>query len=264
MRSIFFYILFFNLTFFVFKGYAQVGNPYEKNIGFGIKGGVSITNLSAGSSGGNPLSTGYSSFLGPDGALFAEIKFSNLLSLQPMLEYSAEGGKKNGLQAFPTPTQVVVFFPAGTAPPYLYANFKNRVKLDYLMLPVLLKFSWNFEGSPFRIYADGGPFAGYLLSAKQVSSGSSQVYSDPSGAIPLPAGTQSFNSDMDLKSQLQTFNYGVEGNVGLAYRVDGAGRNFIFIEGIGNYGLRNIQKDPDNGKNSTGAAIISLGYSVWF
>lgn len=264
MKHSFVYLLFFNLIFTVSNTFGQADNPYARNIGLGIKGGISLSNLSAGSSGSNPLNSGYSSLLAPDAALFTEIKLSGLLSVAPTLEYSSQGGNKNGMQAFPTPSQAGAYYPSGTAPTYLYANFKNKIELNYLMLPVLIKLNWNFEYLPLRVYIDGGPFASYLINAKQISTGSGQIYTDQAGKEPLPIGSQSFNHTMDLRGQLQTLNYGVEGNIGMAVKLDKIDATFVFIEIGGNYGLRNIQKDPSNGKNNTGAAVVSIGYSYWF
>lgn len=262
MKLFIFYALLTCLVTLVFNATAQEDNPYARNIGFGLKGGTSFTNLSAGSN-GNELSSGYSSVFGPDAALFAEFKICDLISIQPALEYSSQGGKKNGLQAFPTPAQIAAFYP-GTPPEYLYANFKNKVQLSYLMLPLLIKLNHDFEYSPLRVYISGGPFAGYLVNAKQVSTGSSELYFNKKGTRPLPIGSESFNQTMDLKSQLQTYDYGIEGNIGLALKLDGIGQSFLFIEAGGNYGLKNIQLYASNGKNNTGAATLCLGYSCWF
>jgi hypothetical protein len=76
-------------------------------------------------------------------------------------------------------------YPPGQSPQYLYANYKSEARLNYLMVPVLAKFGWNFNKSPLRIYVDAGPFIGFLVSAKQVISGQSQFFSDPSGTQAL-------------------------------------------------------------------------------
>ena len=231
-----------------------------QNFALGVRGGVSIPNLSAGSNNQNPLNTGYSSRFGPDAGIFADFKFSDLFSIQPMLQYSSQGGKKDGLQAFPTSSESAASNPPGY-PAYLYAKFNSSAKLDYLMLPLLAKFGWNFSKSPFRIYIDAGPFLGYLLSAHQVTSGNSEVYADAAGTEPASAGPEPFNSNDNIKSQLHTINFGFEGNLGFAYKFK---KSSIFIEGGGNYGLLNIQKGTANGKNNTGAATADIGYSFLF
>ena len=248
------YLLFFGLLFFSFRAKAQ-------NFALGVKGGISIPSLSAGDGNRNPLVVGYEPRLAPGASIFAEFKFSDRLSFQPMIEYSSQGGKKDGLQAFTTPDEVAQTFPAGQAPQYLYANYNNEVKMNYIIVPLLLKFGWDLKKSPFRFYADGGPFAGWLLSAHKVTSGQSQFYTDPAGQQALPGGMQSFDKTTDIKDQLHQFNFGIEINIGFNYKF---GRHNIFIEGGGNFGALNIQKFDKDGRNETGAGTLAIGYSCWF
>ncbi len=232
-----------------------------QNFALGVRGGISIPNLSGGgSSAQNPLNTGYSSRLGPDFGLFGEFKFSKLFSIQPMLEYSSQGGKKDGFQALTTPAEFQQMFPPGQAPAYLYADYNSEAKINYLMIPVLAKFGWDFKNSPLRIYVDGGPFASFLLSAHQVTSGQSQLYADPGKTQQLTQQPQSFNDNTNIKDQLHGTDFGAEGNLGLIYKL---GHCNIFIEGGFNYGFLNIQKGTANGKNNTGAATVTLGYTYW-
>lgn len=233
-----------------------------QQIDLGARGGISIPNLTAGGSEENPLNKGYKSRQGPDFGIFGEYHFSKLFSVEAMINYSSQGGKKDGLQAFPlTPDQAAQLqaagVPAGTK--YLYANFESQAKLNYLMVPILAKFGWNLgPKSPLRLYVDAGPFFGFLLSGKQVVTGGTQpLYMDDKGTIKLPV-SQNFDNTVDIKDQLNTFNFGVSGNVGLAYLF---GRNQVFVEGGGNYGFLNIQKGSANGKNNTGAATASIGYA---
>lgn len=219
----------------------------------GVRSGLSIPNLTASGSETNPLNTGYKSRLGPDEAIFGEYHLSSLFSLEAMIEYSSQGGKKTGMQAFPNPQ--------GSMPPYFYADFKSEAKLNYLLIPVLAKFGWNLSShSPVRIYFGTGPFAGFLLSAHQVTSGSSITYLDPQGTQ-MAAPNSSFEGNKDIKDQLNTFNFGVSGNLGFAYHFN---KSNIFIEGGGNYGFINIQKGTANGKNHTGAGTVALGYGYTF
>jgi len=231
-----------------------------QNFTLGVKGGISIPNLTAGGN-QNPINTGYSSRLGPEASIFGEYKFSSLFSLQAAVQYSSQGGKKDGMQALTTPDAFAAMFPAGQAPQYLYARYNSEAKLGYLMVPVLAKFSWQLSKSPFSIYVAAGPFVSMLLSAKQVTSGKSSFYTDASGQQALPVEPQSFDNTQDIKSDLHPFNFGIEGNVGLNYRF---GQHNIFIEGGGNYGFVNIQKKGANGENNVGAAVAVIGYSYMF
>src|ERR1700744_3258675 len=137
MKRLIFYTPTLLFAFICFSAKAQ-------NFALGVRGGISIPNLSAGSSNENPLNTGYSSRQGPDAGIFAEYKFSNLFSIQPMVEYSSQGGKKDGVQALATPAQLAPEFPNG-APTYLYANYNSEAKLNYLAIPILAKFGWTFK-----------------------------------------------------------------------------------------------------------------------
>src|SRR5579872_2034862 len=254
MKRPIFHLLFSILLFVCSTAGAQ-------SFSLGAKGGISIPNLTAGSGSRNPVNTGYSSRLGPEAAILAEFKVSRLFSLQPMIEYSSQGGKKDGLQGFATPDAMAALFPPGQAPAYLYADYKSEAKMNYLMIPVLARFGKNIGRSHWRIYIDAGPFVAFLLAAHQVTSGESQFYLDPARTEALPGGQQSFEQTTDIKSQLNSVNVGIEGNIGLNYRYRSG--NF-FIEGGGNYGFLNIQKSAQDGKNNTGAATVAIGYSYCF
>lgn len=254
MKKLIFYLLTV-LLFICFSARAQ-------DFALGARGGISIPNLSGGgSSVQNPLNTGYSSRLGPDFGLFGEFKFSKLFSIQPMLEYSSQGGQKNGYQALATPAEFVQMFPPGQAPTYLYATYNSQAKINYLMVPILAKLGRDFKKSPLRFYVDVGPFISFLLSAHQVTSGQSQLYADPNKTQQLTQQPQSFDANTDIKNQLQGTNFGAEANAGLIYKL---GHCHLFVEGGFNYGFLNIQKGTANGKNNTGAGTVCLGYSYSF
>lgn len=242
------------LLFTIFITLIIGGTASAQSFTIGFKGGLNIPNLTNGNS-NNPLSSGYSSRLASDFAVFAEFRVSDLFSVQPMVEYSEQGGKKNSMQAFVTPPELTQLIQQQ----YVYANYKSTAHLNYLLVPVLAKFGWNLSRTaPLRFYVDVGPFGGYLVSAKQVTRGSSLIYMDPNGQNPVSSTAQSFNSDNKIRNQLHKFNVGVEGFIGLSY---GFQRSRIFIEGGGNFGFIDIQKNPENGTNHTGAATISLGYA---
>jgi hypothetical protein len=110
-----------------------------QNWQWGIKGGLSLPNLS--SSGGSDVSGGYSTISGPDFALVSGYKLSAKFSIETGLEWSTEGGQKSGVQTIPAIPELAQYFSPGTQ--FLYASFSTTVRLQYLMLPVLLKYSVN-------------------------------------------------------------------------------------------------------------------------
>lgn len=239
----------------------------QAQVEYGVFGGISIPNLSASGSANNPLNTGYSSRLGPDFGIISETHFTKLFSMESRIEYSAQGGKKDGMQAFPTTAQMAGYFQSQgmQTPTYLYANFKSEARLNYLRLPFLAKLGWDLgQQGHFRFSVAAGPFVAFLLSAKQVTSGNSEIYVDPAGQQALPVGSQSFDQTQNIRDQLHKANFGVDGNIGLAYLFGNKLVNKIFIEAGGNYGFINIQKGSDDGKNNTGAATLLLGYTYRF
>ena len=227
----------------------------------GVKGGISIPNLTSGGA-SNPLNSGYESGLGPDAALFGEYHVSNLFSVEMSLEYSTQGGNKNGKQALPVPSWVASQFPPGTAPQYLWANFDASAQFNYLLIPVLGKFGFDIGTSgAWRFYADAGPFVGFLLSAKTITKGTSNVYADEAQTQPLLFAPASFDTTADIKSEINNTNYGVAANIGITYRF---GSNQLFLEGGGNYGFKVLQKNKEDGQNHAGAVVVRIGYAFTF
>lgn len=237
-----------------------VSNCRSQN-SIGIKGGISIPNLTAGGSEQNPINSGYSSRLGPDFSIFYNTGISKIFSLITQLEYSSQGGKKDGYQALPTPDEIAAYFTqqGQQAPPYVYATFNSQAKLNYIMLSELAKFNWKpGSKSHYSFYVDAGPFGAYLISAHQVTNGSSNIYADEQMQQQLSQSPQSFDNKQDIKDDLHKGNFGVEGDVGVAFNCK---RGDLFIEGGGNFGFINIQKGTENGKNNTGAATVRIGYA---
>lgn len=223
----------------------------------GFKGGISIPNLNGG--GGNPLSENYSSRLAANFGLLSEFRVQRHFSLQVELNYAGQGGKRNGMQPVTNlPAELQQMVPPGG---YLYADFKNKAILDYLELPVMAKFTW---GSAFQFYANAGPYLGYLLHAKEKTSGVSQLYLDSRGMQPVetqagPLPAQSFDGSTDVTSSIKRWNAGVTGGIGIA-KPFGA-RNRLFFDARFEYGLLNIQRYKEDGSNHTGNVLLSLGYA---
>jgi Outer membrane protein beta-barrel domain len=240
------------ILFFFFASEYSFSQSWQ----FGIKGGLSLPNLT--SSGGSEISQGYKTISGPDFAVVADYRLSEKFSIETGLEFSTQGGQKSGLQAIPPLPALAPYFPPGTQ--YLYANFTSSVRLQYLMFPVLLKYTLNLGSMDhWKLYVDGGFFGALLLSAKASASGTSKIYYDMEETQPVSPYTVQYDSTGDIKDQLHNGNFGIEGNLGLLYQMNATA---FFMEGGGNYGFINLQKDNQNGVNYTGALIFRIGLFV--
>jgi hypothetical protein len=244
LKTSFRYFLLVSITCFVIA--STYGQYY-----IGVKGGICVPDLRAGSD--NPLSNGYETSLGADFGVMAELPINKWLSLQAEIEYSQEGGKRDGLQPFFNPYTNI------SPQTFLYANYNSGVRLNYLMLPVMAKFNLKLARK-LKLYINAGGFCGLLLGGKTLVSGNSLVYLDPAGTQPqqvYPGIIFPFNEDENIKDSLKSFNAGVIAFIGFSYRV---GRGKVFIEAGGNYGLIAVQKNPTNGTNYSGAVTAHVGY----
>lgn len=227
----------------------------QKNIALGVKGGIGIPNLTAGDN-SNPLSSGWSSRLGPYFGAVASFKVKSIFSIQVELNYSSQGGKKNGPQAIPT-SYFTSNPPAGT-PTYVYATLNNETRLNYIELPVLAKITLPLGGG-LHFMVDAGPYAGFLVAAKNIVSGNTMIYADAAETVPLTTQPFTFNLTQDVKSDIKTFNLGVQAGIGLEQKLP---LGYLTLTVGGNYGFIPIQKNKTNGQNNTGAATLTLGYLV--
>ena len=187
-----------------------VSTAWAGPVSVGLRAGSSIPNLHAGDS--NPISNGWSSRVAPYFGMFSDFGVNSTLSIQAGLDYAPQGGKRDGLQPVPGDFSGLGV-PPGTT---IYANYKNTAKLNYLEIPVLAKFRF---GTAQRFSIAAGPFVGFLLSATNETSGSSELYMDAQGTTSITPGyPQDFNSSTDVKSDLNSFNWGIQGGLGAAMR----------------------------------------------
>lgn len=218
------------------------GQLIAEQIRLGLHGGLCIPNIRGGTT---EQSKGYVSRLGPFFGFFADFALRPNLSLCTEMNYASQGGKRNGMQ--PVSMEQLPGMP-------LYADFHNETILDYLEIPLMLKLA---GGQKPRFFVQAGPYVGFRLRARTVTSGSSLLYIDPSG-IPLDSQLISFEGDTCICNDIHRINAGISGGVGLEAPF---GPGDIVVDLRFSMGLTNIQSDPElNGKNQTGAMIVSLGY----
>ena len=185
----------------------------------GAKAGLGIPNLTAGSI-TTPLSEGYASRLGFYGGIVTELRTGKHFGFRAEINYSSQGGKRDGLQALPIPAELEPLWQAlptfGITPDeYMYAGIKSEAVLNYLEIPVMAKYRFGIS-SRISFYMQAGPYMGLLLNAKNVTSGSSNIYIDSEGNLPLdailiiakqpPMGPQSFDHTEDITADVHRFN----------------------------------------------------------
>ena len=225
----------------------------------GAFAGLNIPQLTGGS--GNPLSENWVSRQGVAYGLTFSWNTGSHFAWRADILYSSEGGQRNGMQAL-AGSSFNPQVPAGT---YYYANYNNESILNYLEVPVMAKYNFSLSKST-RLYFDLGPYIGFLLNAKQKTGGSSIVYADAAGTIPVSVNPQtlqpfavSFDANTGITDQINEVNYGLTGGIGFSQN---AGPGQIILDFRGAYGLTTIQKLPENGDNHIGNLLVSLGYSV--
>ncbi|MEJ2543995.1 MAG: porin family protein [Calditrichaceae bacterium] len=235
-------------------------NLFSQSLTLGIKGGISIPNLEGG---GTPQSEGYSSRLAPTFGAFITRELNPHFAIQGEISYSGQGGKRDGMQIIFEENLSELPVPQGTA---LYADFDNETIINYLEIPILACYSIVKSNSGFEVYLNAGPYLGIMLDAKVVTDGTSTIYLDKAGTMPLeisgfPLPAQDFDTEVDISDKLNTFNAGITGGLGLNYNYS---KHQLKFDVRGIYGFIPIQKDEENGSNKTGALYITLGYGYNF
>jgi hypothetical protein len=226
----------------------------------GVKGGITVPKLRAPSTERAKYSSGFESVVGPQFGVVAEFRFSALFSLQTELNYSSQGGQKNGKQRIIT-KDFKAYIPAGiNLPDYLYSNFNNDISLVYIELPLMAKFSHKISPT-YRLSIYGGPYVGMLIKAEANVDGTSKIFIDPEHKQELTyngfaVGMVDFTRKEDIIDQLNKTNYGIQGASSIEYNA----RNMNYFLALGGtLGLKRLQKDPNFGDNKTGALTITVG-----
>ena len=241
------------VAFLVTGARADVGNQ----IMIGVHAGPGIPSIEGGT---NEQSRGYTSRFGPYFGFFAEFPVGPKLSLCTEINYASQGGKRNGMQPIP-PDQLPpgVQIPPGMT---LYADFHNEAILNYAEIPVMIRMTW---GDRSHFFVAAGPYVGFLIRAKTVTSGTSLLYIDPSGT-PLEVGDPlplvSFDGDTNIRDDINSTCFGLAGGVGVETHL---GPGQIVLDARFSLGLTNIQSNPEvDGENQTGAVEITIGYAFGF
>lgn len=216
------------LSFFT---YAQ-----NSKIKYGFQGGVNYSNFR-----GYTVPASFEQFYSESPA-FAylvgvnfEYKMQDKLSLRLELNYERKSQTGDNLielrQNFDDPARTY--------------NFTTRKDYDYLVLPIMLKYSFTNKNS---FYINGGPFIGYLLK------------SNISDDLNVPGVS---SGDFDTTKENKKTDFGL--SVGLGKNFELGARNTLNVEIRDNLGLANTNKAPvwsgGNVKTNSINFIVGLSFN---
>lgn len=204
------------------------GIANAQSVKFGIKAGANIATLT-----GDAVADDVSMKVGFNAGGLAEIKFTDMIALQPEVLFSMQGARtvdrSNDI--------------AGNR-----FEDESTVNLGYINVPVMLKI---YPTKSF--FLEGGPQVGFLISAKSKNESTSNFVD----------GTSIVESEtVDIKDNLKTVD--VAFNLGLGYDFT----ENLFINARYSLGLTNIYDTPDflgalgvtelDAKNAT--ISVNVGY----
>lgn len=123
-------------------------------------------------------------------------------------------------------------------------DFTTKKEYDYLVLPLLIKYSFTNNNS---FYLNGGPFVGFLLKSRLTSD-----LNNAEGLSNEPVETTAFNKKTD---------FGLTIGLGKTFEINE--NNAVFIEIRENLGLTNTSKNKvwGDGEAKTNSLSLILGYS---
>lgn len=220
----------------------------------GVKGGINMSNLD-GSHAKCDLPLSKSSF---STSFFVAVKIFPSAYFQPEINFTQQGGNQTGMQQVPHKIMNIMDLNDVN----LYADFRNVTAINYVEIPLLVKF---ILGRKLKYYACFGPYIAFLYQATLQTSGNSYLYLNRQGTLPFiqkesPYPSVSLYHIVNIKEDIKQINAGVQGSLGLQYPL---GPGNVMLEYRTNIGITNIQSHPQtDGKNQTSSLAVLLGYSI--
>lgn len=204
------------------------GFASAQEVKFGIKAGANFSTLT-----GDAVADDVEMKPGFHAGGLVDIKFSELISLQPEVLFSFQGAKTSDR------------FDDGLGN---IERTESKVNLSYINVPIMLKL-YPVKG----FFIQAGPQVGFLVSAK---SKDETTFTDPGNLV------TNESTEVDIKDNLKTVDFSF--NAGLGYDFT----ENIFVDARYSFGLTNVYDAPDflggfgiselDAKNSN--ITVSVGY----
>jgi len=204
----------------------------NSKIDIGIEGGISYISLR----GNNlveymndDLSYGFLS------SLNISYNFSEYISLKTSIGYERKGTSVNDLAFLDEFGSTIC-----------NEECKYKLNLDYLTIPLFIQFTY---GNKINLFANTGPYIGFLLKGKEVINGAPNQTSDIENIV-----TNNFKKT----------DFGISFGIGAKYNIKE--KFFISLEIRDNLGLINISSVPvvndDTIKTNSIIGILGIGYKI--
>jgi hypothetical protein len=208
----------------------------------------------------NEKAAPYKRIIGPIFGMIYNLELAPNIYLQAEMNYVTHGGKRTGIQKLSEAEKKTYDLPSDID---LYANLQNRITLNYLDVPALLKFT---SGNKVKYYVSVGPYISFLLSAKKTSDGESIIYTDDEGSSILKQDGSSATTisqektTTNMKHEMKTLNVGMQAGWGFEFKTR---TGSFFMETRLSIGAINVQAYPGtNGKTQTTGLTMSGGYLI--
>lgn len=198
----------------------------------GLKAGVNLASFSSDAAESNIEDYKEISVLGSQAGLAFDLAPNKMFSLQPELYFIQKGSK-------------TTFSVVGS-------SFETRTYLNYVEVPLLAKFKLGFDGDErrFGLNVFGGPFAGFALNGRQVST------------TPLGETKYDIKFDNDDNSDLdRRLDWGLSFGAGLDL-------GKFFVDARYNLGINNLLDSDASNSNDNAPYLrsrgIGLAVGYWF
>lgn len=187
--------------------------------------------------------------------LIVNKRLNRFYSLQAEINYSSNGNHASGMQPISNYIYEELDLSKNTV---YYASYKKETILSTIEIPLLAKVSLPIS-MHFKYYTLVGPYISLVGKAKNKASGTSMVYKDISGQIPVNVeGNEgndiSFDKTWNAGREFRKINIGAEGGIGVSYGHP-CKPSRLFIEGRFGMNISNIHKSEsvrtDKNQNST-------------
>ncbi|MBZ4033479.1 PorT family protein [Flavobacterium sp. 17A] len=217
-------VLLFTISLISFKTTAQ-----ESKIKFGLQGGANYSTLWGFDSYAD-LNSGLAYVFG----VSFQYKIQDNLSIKTDLNYERKTQKsKNNIE---------ILDPESSISPGTY-SVKSTVYLNYLVLPVLLKYNFSKDKS---FYVNAGPYLGYLLK------------SGIKTHVNIPGETDYDEEDTKYKKSM---DFGFTAGIGKEFKVNE--NHQVYVEIRDNLGVSDISKTEvmNGGAIKTNSLNVLVGYT---